>query len=70
VVHANKEGGAFGVIVVDETGGVAHARVRTVALGETFGNRIQILRGLRDGERVVTSGAALLTDGEAVRVVR
>ncbi len=70
VVHANKEGAAFGVIVVDETGGVAHARVRTVALGETFGNRIQILRGLRDGERVVTSGAALLTDGEAVRVVR
>lgn len=68
VVHS-KEPGRFGVMVVEESGGAARAVSRSVTLGETFGNRIQITSGLRAGERVVTSGPSLLADGEPVRII-
>jgi multidrug efflux system membrane fusion protein len=62
-----KDDGRFGVMVLDEAG--TRVRNRTVTLGDTFGNRIQILTGLREGERVVVTGPALLADGDAVRVI-
>ena len=43
---------------------IAHAK--TVAVGIRRGGRAEILRGLRPGERVVTSGAFGLSDGMRV----
>jgi hypothetical protein len=34
-----------------------------------MGNGIAVLNGVKPGERVVVSGATLLVDGEAVRIV-
>ena len=40
---------------------------RAVALGPTEGDRVEIVSGLRDGERIVVEGSATLTDGDRVR---
>jgi len=44
-------------------------RTRDVRLGRVSGNRVAVDSGLAVGERVVVSGASLLTDGEPVRVI-
>lgn len=65
VVRANDRNQGFAVMVI--AGGKVNRR--TVALGITFGDRIQILSGLRVGESIVSSGAALLQDGDRVEVI-
>jgi hypothetical protein len=42
------------------------ARMRLVKPGNTFENRIEILAGLVDGERIVTGGAENVIDGARV----
>jgi HlyD family secretion protein len=44
-----------------------HARLRSVSLGETGQDRIEVLAGLAVGDRVVVRPAAGLTDGAKVR---
>ncbi|MHB8782093.1 MAG: efflux RND transporter periplasmic adaptor subunit [Desulfobacteria bacterium] len=52
------------VFVVDNV-----ARRRGVTTGAVQGDRVEIPSGLRSGETVVTRGAFLLSDGDAVKVV-
>jgi multidrug efflux pump subunit AcrA (membrane-fusion protein) len=59
------ESGAHSVMVVGKDG-KAHAR--SVETGILQDDRVQITRGLRPGETVVTTGAYGLPDGTAVRV--
>ncbi|AJX33493.1 efflux RND transporter periplasmic adaptor subunit [Burkholderia oklahomensis] len=49
----------------------AHDRVHPVKLvrGRAQGRRVEVLAGLRAGERVVASGAGLLDDGDTVTIV-
>lgn len=54
------------VWVVDEQG-VAHERV--VTLGLTGAEGVEVLEGVAEGERVVVSGASLLSDGVRARIV-
>lgn len=42
------------------------ARMRLVKVGKTVGDRVEILAGLSDGERVVVSGAEKVTEGAKV----
>jgi multidrug efflux system membrane fusion protein len=49
--------------------GVGTARARDVELGDYLGNVIPVTKGLSGGEHIVTMGAGLLSDGEAVRVI-
>jgi RND family efflux transporter MFP subunit len=56
------DGGRSYVYVV--SGGVAKAR--DVSPGNSAGDRIQIVKGLRSGERVVTEGGTALEDGMKV----
>jgi multidrug efflux system membrane fusion protein len=60
---------AFGVLVVEGDGATAHAKLRPVDLGDVVGNRVAVTRGLAAGERVVTVGASMITDGERVEVL-
>ncbi len=55
-----------GVWVVGEDGTV---EMRTVELGLQGQDRVEILGGLRPGERVVVAGASLLAEGAKARVV-
>ena len=58
---AARKGEVF--VVVDNV-----ARRRGVATGAVQGDRVEIPSGLRPGETVVTRGAFLLSDGDAVKV--
>jgi RND family efflux transporter MFP subunit len=69
VVKSDARAGQYAVLVVERQGDVDVVRVRRVELGEVMGNGIAVLNGVKPGERVVVSGATLLVDGEAVRIV-
>jgi RND family efflux transporter MFP subunit len=56
--------GQRGVYVLNEE----RAYWRLVRLGEASGDSVAVLRGLRAGDRVILSGASLLTDGQQVRI--
>jgi len=60
---------AYAVYVVEGSADRAVVRARQVALGDVRGNSVAVTRGLQPGERVIVSGASLLVDGEAVRIV-
>ncbi|MFA0812597.1 efflux RND transporter periplasmic adaptor subunit [Microbulbifer epialgicus] len=64
---SGREGFAVFVLELDQE--VLRARLRRVVPGPVLGNSIVILQGLTMGERVVSNGAALLQDGQAVRVM-
>lgn len=61
------DGASGTVYVLDPAGKVAHRQQVTV--GAIVGDRVVVHAGLEPGQRVVTDGAAWLTDGRAVRVV-
>jgi RND family efflux transporter MFP subunit len=62
-------GTGYAVFVVEDAAGKTLARLRPVTLGDVSGNIIVVAGGLRVGERVIVSGATLVRDGEAVRIV-
>ena len=61
---------AFAVLVTDGTGDPVIVRSRTVDLGDAYGNMIQVLGGIKAGERVVTAGSTLVRSGDKVRVMQ
>ncbi|MDE2155043.1 MAG: efflux RND transporter periplasmic adaptor subunit [Xanthomonadaceae bacterium] len=65
VALQNSPDGSF-VFVVTADGSVQQ---RMVAVGAASGDRVVISKGLNGGERVVTDGQMLLTDGTHVRIV-
>jgi multidrug efflux system membrane fusion protein len=69
VVRSTDRQGGYAVFVIDEEGGRAVARARDVELGDISGNLIAVTRGLRPSERVIVTGATLVSDGERVRVI-
>jgi len=57
-------GGVMRVFVVEE----GAAKQRPIQTGRQEEGLVEVVSGLREGERVVTRGAAILTDGMAVQV--
>jgi RND family efflux transporter MFP subunit len=60
----------YALFVVEEEKGVAHARMREVTLGDMVATGVSVTSGLRPGDRVIVSGATIVTDGEAVEILR
>ncbi|PIE55258.1 MAG: hypothetical protein CSA35_02155 [Dethiosulfovibrio peptidovorans] len=58
-----EEGADFVMVARD-----GKANRRSVQLGATVGDRVQILEGLAPGETLIVSGGRTLTDGEAVDI--
>lgn len=46
------------------------ARLRTVTAGRIVGENVEILQGLTEGEKVITSGQVNLNDGTAITIVK
>jgi multidrug efflux system membrane fusion protein len=67
IVKGARDG--YAVVVVEQRGSEATARLRPVALGDLVGNLIAVSDGVKMGELVVVSGATLLADGDPVRVI-
>jgi multidrug efflux system membrane fusion protein len=68
VVQAGEAG--YGVYVVTGAKGAETAKLRTVEMGPVIGTEITVVRGLADGDEVITSGANLLKDGQRVEIVK
>ncbi len=69
VVRSKTAPGNYAVYVIEDSSAKKLCRLREVALGETFGNRVAVTRGLRAGEKVVTAGSTMVQDGDPVQVV-
>ena len=59
----------YAVFVIEEQTGKQSARIRNVKLGEAYGNTVAIIEGLKSGERVITTGATLIVDGQRVQII-
>src|SRR6266536_3686254 len=69
VVKSKTDQNGYAVFVVVEQGGRQIARVRDVKLGETYGNTIAVTDGVKEGDRVITTGVTLVRDGDPVKVI-
>jgi multidrug efflux system membrane fusion protein len=69
IVRSPGDPSRYAVFVVEGRGEDEVARVRTVSLGDVVGNGVAVLGGVNAGDRVITSGATLLTDGDRIRVI-
>jgi multidrug efflux pump subunit AcrA (membrane-fusion protein) len=59
-----ERGQLTGVFAVDDNG---IARLRLVKTGKSYGDRVEILSGLGEGERIVVDGVANVNDGSRVQ---
>jgi len=72
VIRSPDDGKLFAVFVVDASGtsgDVAKVHTQDVSIGDAYGNLIAVLNGVGPGERVVTSGATTIRNGDQVRVI-
>jgi RND family efflux transporter MFP subunit len=69
VVKSKSDTNGYAVFVVIEQGGRQIARVRDVKLGETYGNTIAVIDGVKEGDHVITTGVTLVRDGDPVKVI-
>jgi RND family efflux transporter MFP subunit len=69
IVRAKDKPDQYAVFVVEEKSGRSVARSRTVKLGAALGNTIAVLEGVSASERIITTGATLVIDGQAVQAI-
>jgi multidrug efflux system membrane fusion protein len=69
VMKAKNNPNGYAVFVVTEQGGRQIARLRDVKLGESYGNTVAVIDGVKQGDRVITTGGTLVTDGDEVKVI-
>lgn len=69
VVRAPGNPNGFAVFRIQDRGGKTYAISQPISPGNTYGNSIEVLNGIRDGERIVGMGGDLLRDGQEVRVL-
>ena len=62
--------GKYGVFVVSSSGSGDVARLQSVEIGSVNGTDITAISGLAAGDRIITSGANLLKDGQRVEVLQ
>jgi RND family efflux transporter MFP subunit len=70
VIRSPKDPQGFSVFVLEGAADRGRTRLRGVNLGEVVGNGVTVTGGLRENERVVTTGASLLRDGGDAVVIR
>lgn len=69
IVRSKAQPDQYSLFVIEDQGGKERGRLRSVILGEAYGNRVAVRSGVKVGERVITSGGSRLVDGEAVQVI-
>jgi RND family efflux transporter MFP subunit len=69
VVRAPSDPNGFAVFRLTERGGKSYASAQTIEIGETFGDSIEVTRGLSAGQKIVSLGGAQLHDGQQVSVI-
>jgi multidrug efflux system membrane fusion protein len=69
VLRSPQDPHAFMVMIPESASNGYIARPRTVQLGETYGNNFAVTSGLQPGDRVVTTGAGLVHDGDRLQFI-
>jgi RND family efflux transporter MFP subunit len=69
VVKAKDNPNGYAVFVLADEGGRQVARLRGVKLGEAYGNTVAVTEGVKQGERVITTGNSMVLDEEQVKVI-
>jgi multidrug efflux system membrane fusion protein len=70
VVRSKTNPEGYALFVVEGQKGHRIARLRdNIELGEVFGNKITVTRGVKVGEPVIVTGATLVADGQRVRII-
>jgi RND family efflux transporter MFP subunit len=69
VVRSPSNPNGFAVYVTEGTGDTVKVHTQDVSLGDTYGNMIAVLNGVNLKDRVVTSGANMIKNGDQVRVI-
>ena len=69
IVRSKQNANGYAVFVVDDEGGKTVAHSREITLGSALNNAVVVTSGLHPGEKVITSGANLVSDGETVEIV-
>jgi multidrug efflux system membrane fusion protein len=62
--------GKYGVFVVSDSSTGEVARLHSIEIGAVNGTDISIVNGLQAGDRIITTGANLLKDGQRVEVLQ
>jgi RND family efflux transporter MFP subunit len=62
--------GKYGVFVVADSSAGEVARLHGVEIGAVNGTEISVVNGLEAGDRIITTGANLLKDGQRVEVLQ
>ena len=62
--------GKYGVFVISSSGAGSVARLHSVEIGAVTGSDIAVVSGLAAGDRIITTGANLLKDGQRVEVLQ
>ena len=70
VIRDPQNADAFAVLTTEGTGDPATVRARSVQLGDAYGNMIEVVGGVKAGDRVITAGATLVKAGEKVRIIQ
>jgi RND family efflux transporter MFP subunit len=69
VVRAPADPNGFAVFRLIERGGKSYASAEIIEIGETFGDSIEVTRGLSAGQKIISLGGAQLHDGQQVSVI-
>jgi len=70
IVRSRTNPQGYALFVVAEKGGKKLAHLRdNIELGEVFGNKITVTKGVKVGEPVIVTGATLVADGQPVRII-
>jgi multidrug efflux system membrane fusion protein len=69
IVKSGNTENPYAVFVVEERNGLVTARRRSLKLGETLGNTVAVIEGLKPGERVITTGANLVQDDSRIQII-
>ncbi|HEX7289052.1 MAG TPA: hypothetical protein VF532_22905, partial [Candidatus Angelobacter sp.] len=69
VVGSATQPGGYAVYYAAQENGSYVARLRDIQLGRTLGNQVVVKSGLTPGDRVITTGAGLLRNGDRVELL-
>jgi RND family efflux transporter MFP subunit len=69
IVKSPTDANGYAIFVMTEQGGRQIVKVRNVKLGETYGNTIAVTDGVKEGDRVITTGVTLVRDGDVVKII-
>ena len=69
VIRSPGDPRGFAVMLLNEREGKQYAASQVIEIGQTFGNQIEVTRGLRAGQKLIAIGGSLVHDGQEVHVL-